>query len=304
MDELIYGYMHREWRRAGTDYAPENAIPALLDQGANGIVVLDNTFDGALVEFADRCRADDLDFILMFRWPRKGLFADDLDYENLTKALRVTNRLALGNVPTQEWYGPPASHGRNGVRTARRYKKLGRRFSFDWVCTVTHRTICQDIRDNYKLKAELADVFNICLCGYILVGYAYGDVRMPHQRSTSLGKRNLNKHYGLTADTLKKWLEGTVTLTGAGLQIGLDGGSRAYAREVGFAGICSGMPFDLAGTLDVPILTPPKRLPYRCGIWDDYQNIDALTESERRHYHLQDWDLDGNVPPQGETQEP
>ena len=138
------------------------------------------------------------------------------------------------------------------------------KYDFEWVCCITHRTICNDIRDGDLMKKLLADTFCICLCGYVLAGYCYGDIRIPHQLGTSIRKRNLFAEYGLSAKSLKRWLNGIDCISGAGYQSGLDVGSRVYARELGFSGIVTGLPANLDRTdkikINKPMMPPPAQL--------------------------------------------
>ena len=270
--ELIYGYLGN-FSDVGTIGGISNVMANLKVNNADGLFMIDASMNSGTATIAKMVRDAGMDFILGFRWPHNVRDIGERDWDMLSRALSITNRLALGNCATQEWYGGANRSPLPGRKHAQVYQRIAKRHDFEWVCTITHRTICIDIKDDGVLKAQLGpDTLCACLCGYILMGYCYGDVRMPHQCTTSLKKQNLYERYGLTADTLKWWLSDMNCLTGAGYQPGLDGGIRPYAKEVGFKGIISGMPFHLEGTEDVPILQPMKTLPKRCGMFDDYQN--------------------------------
>ena len=285
MAELIYAYIPHGlegWRdETKPQYKAEFIIEHLKEQGGHGVYMIDPVPNVQTLEYARKIQDAGLDFILAFRWPTRGRAEISGDIALLEFAKTITPRLALGNVATNEWYGGMDKSPIPGRKHAQRYLDLAHHHGFEWVCTITHRTICHDIFDRGSLKPVLKDTLCVCLCGYILVGYVYGDVRMPHQRSTSLGKTPLGSRYGLNAARLKGWLSGMNCLTGAGFQTGLDGGIRVYAKEIGFTGFVSGVPFDLTGTLDVPILPPMSHPPQTCGVWEDYQNRDIVSDDEK-----------------------
>ena len=285
MAELIYAYLPHGlggWRNPDMpQYQAEFVIDHIKGHGGTGVYMIDETPDDVTEAYARKVQSAGLDFILAFRWPPRGRNETEQDMFLLKRAIEITPRLALGNVSTHEWYGGMDKSPLPGSRHATRYLDLARHYSFEWICSITHRTVCHDIFDNGTLKPILKDTMCVCLCGYILVGYVYGDVRMPHQRSTSLGKRPLGQIYHLNHARLKEWLSGMNCLTGAGFQTGLNGGIRPYAKDIGFTGIVSGVPFDLTGTLDIPILPPMEYPPEICGVWDDYQNRDILSDDEK-----------------------
>ncbi len=285
MIEQIYAYLPHGlggWRdESMTHFHADAVIKHLKENNGTGVFMIDETLGEDTKEYGKKVQGAGLDFILCFRWPPRGRNQEDGDLKLIEFAKTVTPRLALGNVSTNEWYGGMEKSPLPGRRHAMRYLDLARNYSFEWICGITHRTICHDIFDGGKLKVLLKDTMCVCLCGYILIGYVYGDVRMPHQRITSLGKRPLGQIYHINAARLKAWLSDMNCLTGAGFQTGLNGGIRPYAKEVGFTGFVSGMPFDLTGTLDIPILPPMKHPPEICGVWEDYQNVELLSESEK-----------------------
>ena len=265
--EKIYGYAPMNWQ----DYLTvDTLITQTLDIGGHGIYCLDKRLDDNTVDLAGKCKAAGLDFILGFRWPTKGIAIVRGDFDILYRAKSITNRLALGNVYTDEWYGGTNRSPLPGIKQLKSYKRFAKDNGIEWVCCITHRTVCNDIKMGHVLKPELLDIQCICLCGYVLAGYCYADKNIPHQANTSLFKRSLYSEYGLCAKSLKCWLKGMNCITGVGYQPGLDAGSRVYAKELGFSGIVAGLPANLDGTDKIKINKPMMPPPVKCGVMKYY----------------------------------
>ena len=214
---------------------------------------------------ADWAAAQDFEVIPMF--------TEDLDWPHLRRlerAKRIGRRIAVGNTVLHEWTG--------GHAEAAKFFQYARDHEFEWACTLTHYSLLMDMKNGGRLRRMFAEhgTLVFCLCGQVLIGYCYGEERMPGLNATSLTNRNLHNDYGLTAKSLREYCEPLNIYSGAGGPPGLTLGTRGYAKEMGFKGVICWCPFDLTGSLDVPLKAPSTKLWARCrgadvGIGDEHR---------------------------------
>ena len=143
-----------------------------------------------------------------------------------------------------------------GMRTFERMLVQVRRYGVrKWWVPVTPLWMLEDMnRPNGRQYRDLIREHNlpvVCFCGQILCGYLFGDWRIPDQgyhpgggRITELSGQNLRKLYGLTLDRLRAYLNGMHVVTGVGGQTGLDAGMAWYAKQCGYKGVLSYLPFE------------------------------------------------------------
>jgi hypothetical protein len=243
MKEQLYGY-------ASGNVNYEN-LNCLKTQNIDGFFLIAPNIDEKHVKLSEWCNENNLDLILGFTDS-----SANPDEERLERALAVTKKLAIGTTSQQEWVG---SH-----REARAYRRMGDKYGFEWVCSITHRNVLWDLKRGSRVRDTLGDTLCTCLCGYVLAGYLFDEPRMPHMNVTSLAGRNLHAKFGVTIENLTKYLSPMNILSGAGFQAGLDVGSRVYAKELGFKGLVIGAPFDLEGTDQIAIKPKPSAYPKRC----------------------------------------
>ena len=201
------------------------------------------------------------------------MFTEDLRWPHMRRletAKAISGKVAMGNTDLHEWSG--------GVQQARPYLEFAAKHGFEWVCTLTHHSLVTDMKNGGHLRALLAEhqTLIFCLCGNILIGYCYDLPTMPGMNDTSLSGHNLNRKYGLTVDSLRRYCEPLNIIFGAGGPRGLALGSRVYAEKLGAKGILCWCPFDLAGTMEVEVKPTPRAYPAKCagqqvGIGDDHR---------------------------------
>jgi len=253
MRDLVFGFMYEDMIREEEGWW--DWVVELAEMGVDGLFAVDSRVDESTQELSDACRELGVDLILAF-----SDHYSKPDEARLSRALSLTDKLAVGNCPNQpEFIGSRVA--------ARRYMRMADKWGFEWVCAITHKTVCREIRNGGAVRAEIGDVLGVCCCGQLLLAYLFWDEAIPHQGRTSLARKDLYSEYGLTLDSLREFLSGLRIVTGVGFQEGLNAGSRVYARRAGFAGIMSMVPFNLRGSLSVEVNEPaPDRL-RRLGVY-------------------------------------
>ncbi len=252
---IVYGYQERAYNLR---FNTKEIVEMLKSQGATGFYLIEPHPSDALKLLAAALKGHGLDFIL-------GITADprNPDPRVFDRAKRITRRLAVGSNPLCEW-GMTKWSGNLG-HLANLYKKMAKQFDYEWICPFTHESIPYDIKHKSSFRSEIGDTLCMCLCGYVLAGYLYADIRIPHQKGTCVRGMNLHGRYGITIENVAAYLKPLNILSGAGWQPGLKAGSMVYANRLGFKGMVIGIPFDLTGMKDVPVNKKPPSYPISCG---------------------------------------
>ncbi len=247
--ENVYGLLI--WcKEAPKSYKPcanaRKAFDSLIEQNARGVYVLSGPkIDTRTRSLSILCRKAGLDFILGFPYiPAKAKARQHIEHQedpkfshdvsDIYQALKLTNKLALGNGETGEWYG--------GALAAQDYIEDAKRLGYEWVCSLSMHSLLRDLcyRD---LRYILAKTQCFTLCGHMLIGFLSENYEIPNWVIWAAKK---HAYFGdLTVPRLMAWLEDRDVWSGAGFQRGLDAGVRPSADDFGFSGILVGMPFCL-----------------------------------------------------------
>jgi len=273
----IIGALCDERRR---DYTTmQSYIKSTADQGGTHLYMIDDNPDEWVQGVADECQAHGLQLIL-------GLTANpavDKDEWKLRAGIRITKDIAMGT-RRGEWSGT-----RN---TAIQHICYEESFGFRWHCPMIVGSLIDDFgKRNGAILDRIGQRPVMCLCAYVVSGYLFRDLNVPHQgfRSDKLQKdghrkkysqlsdRNLNDIFGVTITKWKQYIEPRNVWTGAGGQEGLEAGTMAYAEALGFKGIVISLPFDLSKAKRFkPDMTEPVGYPERCGF--DYDIRPAIEQ--------------------------
>ena len=266
MTERKYGYLCEPvFKNFGE---VKSILRHLQENDMDGLFLIEPNISTHTETLAALLRASGITLIVAYTDNPTGLA---FDYARLEAAKNLTNNIALGSSPTHEWGGY-----RNDVELVGTYKKFAKEQGFRWVCTLGYGELARDIRAR-KLHDALKSTPCVCLCGHILAGYVFGDLRIPNQGYQPNGNpwgsmtgRNLYKTLGLDGAALTSWLAGMDVMSGVGYQAGLEAGARIYLRALGFSGFVCGFPLDIAGTDDIPVCVAPETPPPRLGHLEGY----------------------------------
>jgi len=231
-------------------------------ENLGGILILfrEHNLSSHFIKFCEELKENGLEVILGFLISpeQEGKYKKQLAF--IKEATKVTKKLALathGNI--LEWIG--------GREKAENFKKIADENGFEWVCTVTHKILCVDYKEDWGLRHFLVEnnIFCICLCGYVLAGYLYDDLTIPHLWDTTLRYRNLHKEFGLEIERFSEYLEPLNIFSGAGGPSGLYAGSQIYCERLNFKGMCTSLPFDIKETRGMKVNNEPLSYPQSCG---------------------------------------
>jgi len=247
--ENVYGFL---WWMRGAVYkkkmSARQVFDFLVEQNVHGVYVIeDHDFDARTRSLAILCKKAGIDFILGFphipentearqhmEQARSPLFSHSA--LNVKEAMKITNKLALGNGESGEWYGDALA--------AQAYVEEAKELGYEWVCSLSIHSILRDLY-TCDLRHILQDTQCMTLCGHILIGYLLKNKTIPNWRKWC--KKWKKEFQYLDTARLARWVKDINIWTGVGFQKGLDAGMRGYAEIFNFDGVIVGIPFDLEG---------------------------------------------------------
>lgn len=227
------------------------------DQGIKSLFVLDKEVNvyNPVYQWA---REDGVEEIVI------GYY-EDIDYPmlaRLERAKTLANRIAIGNIAIGEWEG--------NTRVAESFQRFADAHDFEWACTLGVTKFVSTLAGNHRSKGEFRDFFTktqieiFCLCGYVLLGHEHN---VPEFRDTQtmLKGRDIKKEFGFSMERFRDYVSDIRITTGTHWQLGWDLEIAPMAKDAGFKGLLSGVPFKI-----------PEKYTLRNG---EIKDIECLTSS-------------------------
>jgi len=230
-------------------------------ENLGGILILirRHNLSSHLIKLCEELKDHGLDIIIGFHVynPKERKHAKHMCFAR--EVSKITKKIALASHGILEWIGRKDQ--------AATFKRMADDNGFEWVCTATHKTLCIDYSGGWGLRDYLSEnnIFCICLCGYVLAGYLYDDLTVPHLWDTSLRYRNLHEEFGLEIRRFSEYLEPMNIFSGAGGPPGLYAGTQEYCKRLNFKGMCTSLPFDIHETRGMQVNGAPLFYPQSCG---------------------------------------
>tara|TARA_Y100000310_G_scaffold337209_1_gene423689 strand:+ start:4063 stop:5241 length:1179 start_codon:yes stop_codon:yes gene_type:complete len=261
---MIYGYHH--FADTSDDNREEIACLRLLIEhtgyenlGGMLFLLSRHNLSSHFIKLCEELKERGLEIIIGFHvyHPRERKHRKHMRFAR--EVSKITKKIALASHGILEWVGRAPK--------AEIYKQMADDNGFEWICTVTHKTLCIDYKSNWALRNFLAEkkIFCVCLCGYVLAGYLYDDLTIPHLWGTTLRYRNLHQEFGLEIRRFSKYLKPLNIFSGAGGPEGLYAGSQVYCKRLNFKGTVASLPFDIRGSEGMRVNEEPLFYPESCG---------------------------------------
>jgi len=213
----------------------------LSEHGVKSFHVIDPYVDDDTRYFYDWLGEEGVDDIVIAFRDRVHNPTSRREPEKLERAMKITNRIALGTTSLHEWHGRAAK--------AQMFLDYAERNGFEWVCSLIVSNLpvlIQAVPSQFRELMARTQTEIHCLCGQLFVAWEYGLTHLyKGVRCQQANRMDSNEMDWYTRERFTEWIRPLNMITGVGSQPGLDSGIPEKAKEMGFKGALCAVPFNL-----------------------------------------------------------